>query len=74
MEQHASMSVHLGGRERWLITTLLDLGLITLAQYAATSNDSSVSETSCRNHAARTPPSGLQTGGMPWVDTPDQEP
>ena len=31
MEQHASMSSHLGVRERWLTTTLLGLGLITFA-------------------------------------------
>lgn len=31
MEQHASMSLHLGVRERWLVTTLLGLGLITFA-------------------------------------------
>src|SRR5215510_5220489 len=30
-EQHASLSLHLGVRERWLITTLLGLGLITFA-------------------------------------------
>ena len=31
MEQHASLSSHLGVRERWLTTTLLGLGLITFA-------------------------------------------
>jgi EmrB/QacA subfamily drug resistance transporter len=31
MEQHASLSVHLSVRERWLTTTLLGLGLITFA-------------------------------------------
>jgi EmrB/QacA subfamily drug resistance transporter len=31
MEQPASMSLHLGLRERWLTTTLLGLGLITFA-------------------------------------------
>ena len=31
MEQHASLSLHLSVRERWLTTTLLGLGLITFA-------------------------------------------
>src|SRR5919108_307910 len=31
MEQHASLSLHVGVRERWLTTTLLGLGLITFA-------------------------------------------
>jgi EmrB/QacA subfamily drug resistance transporter len=31
MEQHTSLSLHLGVRERWLTTTLLGLGLITFA-------------------------------------------
>ena len=31
MERPASMSLHLGVRERWLTTTLLGLGLITFA-------------------------------------------
>jgi hypothetical protein len=31
-------------------------------QHAATSNAAALSETSCRDHAARTPPAGLRTG------------
>ena len=31
MAEHASMSLHLSVRERWLTTTLLGLGLITFA-------------------------------------------
>jgi MFS family permease len=45
----------------------------TAVQYAAPSNDAAESETSCREHATRTPPAGVRTAGKPWVDTPDQE-
>jgi hypothetical protein len=43
-------------------------------QHAATSNNPSISETSGRNHATRTPPAGLRSGGQALVDTPAQEP